>query len=160
MGMTASRETIYGALLTQLRTAGVTFKTYSRRWRSAWDDPQSILSDLPMLLQWEQIENVVWTNRGIGMARTWEVKLEVYGKIPVGLGDIGAPDKTTPGASVLNPLLDAIEEALAPTGPNGVQTLGGLVLDCRIEGTIIKVLGDEDPSGLCGAIVPVRILVQ
>lgn len=84
----------------------------------------------------------------------------IYGKIPDGETP-GVPNPgSNPGSSVLNPMLDAIEAALAPTGPSGYQTLGGLIIDCRIEGEIIKVLGDEDPSGVCGAVIPIMILVQ
>lgn len=158
--MTIDREEIYNALLTQLRTAGVTFRTYTRRWLSTYDDDNERLKLLPMLVQWEQNENVIWTNRGAGRILTLSVMLEVYAKIPPSLtGPPGqAPDKTTPGSSVLNPLLDAIDTALAPDDiQTGYCTLGGLVIDCRVEGNIVKVLGDADPSGLCGALVPIMI---
>jgi len=154
----APRETIYAALLTQLQTAGTIFQTYTRRWKSVWDDPGSQVAALPMLIQQDQNERIRWDNRGIGGVSTWSVKLEVYAKIPDGTTP-GVPDGTTPGSAVLNPLIDALFEALAPSGPDGLQTLGDLVIDCRIEGEIIRVLGDEDPSGLCGAIVPVIIQV-
>lgn len=153
-----AREAVYTALLTQLQTAGVTFKTYTRRWKSVWDDPVQRVADLPMLVQWEGDEEVGYAgNRGIGPIRFWIVKLELYAKIPDG-STPGVPDSTTGGSQVLNPLLDAVETALAPDH-DGYQTLGGLVTDCRIEGTVIKVLGDEDPSGQCGAIVPLKILL-
>jgi len=155
-----ARETVYLALLAQLQTAGSTFKTYTRRWKSAWDDPAQQVAAVPMLIQQEQTENVTWTNRGIGAVRIWDVRLEIYGKIPPNpVGAPGVPDSDTPGSTVLNPLIDAVEAALAPGDKDGYQTLGGLVIDCRVEGTIIKVLGDEDPSGLCGAIIPLRIVV-
>lgn len=153
------REAVYNALLTQLKTAPL-FRTFSRRWKAVYDDPAQRLPLLPMMVLYEQTEDVVWTNRGIGPVRFWGVKLEIYGKIPPGLtGPPGTPDKETPGASVLNPLIDAVEQALYPVGPDGVLTLGDLVTDCRIEGTILKVLGDEDPSGECGAIIPIKILI-
>lgn len=157
--MTTSREDIYAALLTQLETAGTTFQTYTRRWKSTWDDPAARLALLPMLVQWEQMENVIWGNRGIGPLRTLEITLELYAKIPDVFGTPGVPDKTTSGSSVLNPLIDAVEAALQPPAGDELQTLGGLVFDCRLEGAVIKVMGDEDPSGLCGALVPVRILI-
>lgn len=67
-----------------------------------------------------------------------------------------------PGLS-LNPVLDAVEQALAPTGPDNTQTLGGLVVHCWIGGddnarTRIEIweghLGD-----VAAAIVPVTILI-
>lgn len=159
--ITPAREDVFDALLAQLETAGTTFKTYTRRWKSAWDDPAQMVPLLPMLVQSDNREVQTWTNRGIGSPNIWTISLQLYAKIPVQSlpGAPGVPDKTTPGSKVLNPLLDAVFTALAPIGPDGLQTLGDLVLDCRIEGTITKVLGDEDPSGLCGALVPVNILV-
>ena len=154
-----TREQVYAALFTQLKTAGTVFKTYSRTWRSVWDDPQQRVADLPMLIPYEGLEDIMWHNRGIGSIQVWSVKIELYGKIPDGFTS-GVPDKKTAGATVLNPLVDAVAAALAPPAYENYQTLGGVVIDCRIEGTILKVLGDEDPSGQCGAIVPVKLLVN
>lgn len=159
---TRTREAVMTALFTQLKTAGTVFQTYSRRWLSWIDDPMQKSPSLPLLVQWESpiAEDYNWGNRGIGPTRTWDIRLLAYGKIPVG-DTPGTPDGTTPGAAVLNPLIDAIETALSPpSDSDGVLTLGGLVLDCRIEGQIVKATGDADPSGICGAIIPVRILVQ
>ena len=156
--MTATREEIYEALLAQLRTAGDTFKTYSRRWKSAWDDPAGQIAATPMLIQWEQMEQVSWTNRGVGNIMTLSMTLELYAKIPDGMTP-GVPTTLQGGSATLNPLLDAITTALAPDPETGRQSLGDVVTDCRIDGTITKVLGDEDPSGLCGALIPVSILV-
>lgn len=158
-----SRETVYTALFTQLKTA-VGFKTYSRRWRAVYDDLEGRLPLLPMMILYEQHEDQQWPQqRGIGPIRTWGVTLEIYAKIPDNLtGPTASADSRTPGASVLNPLIDAIDAALQPQlgeARDGYQSLGGIVTDCRIEGTIIKVLGDEDPNGQCGALIPIRILV-
>lgn len=160
--MTINREAIYDALLARWSTyAGDSFLTITRRWRSIWDDPNERLSSLPMLVQWEGNEGVVWTNRGVGRILTLQLAVEIYAKIPASLtGPPGVPNKTTPGSAVINPLLDALDGALEPDDmQTGCLTLGGLVIDCRIEGEIVKALGDEDPSGLCGAIVPLLIEV-
>lgn len=150
------------ALFVQLKTAGPLFATYSRRWISWLDDPSSMVVALPLLVQWESpIAENYSRNGGRGMPpiRTWHLTLLAYGKIPAG-DTPGVPDATTPAAAVLNPLIDAIETALDPGNNDGTLTLGGLVQDCRIDGDIIKALGDVDPSGICGAIIPVKILVQ
>ena len=67
-----------------------------------------------------------------------------------------APDEATQPATVLNPLLDAIEAAPAPGGEGTVQTLGGLAEHAWIAGKI------ETDEGVLGgqtvAIVPVEIL--
>jgi hypothetical protein len=71
-------------------------------------------------------------------------------------------DGTDPNAvpiTVLNPLIDAIDPVnggvLTP-GINGRQTLGGIVMDCYIEGEIIKVPGDLDGQG--AAIIPIKVI--
>lgn len=156
-----TREEVMDALLVQLQTAGDVFKTYTRRWVPWIDDPQARCPDLPLLVSWESpvAENYERSGRGLPPTRYWDVRVLLYAKIPEGM-TLGVPDSTTPGATVINPLIDAVESALDPGDKDGLQTLGGLVVDCRIEGTIVKALGDADPSGICGAIVPVRILVQ
>lgn len=160
--MTIDREAIYDAVLARWTTyAGDSFNTITRRWRSIWDDPNARLSSLPLLVQWEGNEGVLWNNRGIGRILTLRLAVEIYAKIPDSLtGPPGIPDKTTAGSAVINPLLDALDAALEPDdSQTGTLTLGGLVIDCRIEGEIVKAFGDEDPSGLCGAIVPLLIEV-
>ena len=68
----------------------------------------------------------------------------------------GGDDRLSPSAQ-LNELLDAIEAALAPTGGEPAQTLGGLVSHAWISGAIETdegVLGDQGV-----AILPLEILV-
>lgn len=157
-----TREIVLNALFTQLKTCGSTFKLYTRRWVPWIDDPTQSRPDMPFLVQWESpvAETYVGTpGSGLPPKRLWDVTLLAYGMIPVGQTP-GVPDSTTPAASVLNPLIDAIENALSPDDPNGLLTLGGLVVDCCIDGEIVKALGDADPSGVAGAIIPVKILVQ
>lgn len=144
-----------------------TFRTVTRRWQNWQDDPSAVRMPMPALVQYEVSESTVSSGRGMLPVRTWEVHLFCYALIPDAQGGMvpGVANKTTPGASVVNALIDAIEESLAPPDiPRidenwGTQTLGGLVIDCWIEGTTVKVLGDGDPSGLCAAIIPVKILV-
>lgn len=66
-------------------------------------------------------------------------------------------------ATVLNALLGAVEAALAPTpvftgiAVQNVQTLGGIVEHCWIEGRLLKASGHLE--GQARAVVPVRMLV-
>jgi hypothetical protein len=66
-------------------------------------------------------------------------------------------------ATQLNALIDAVEAALAPTPvfagsfPQNVQTLGGLVQHCWIEGKLEKYSGWTNGQAI--AVVPVRMLV-
>jgi hypothetical protein len=155
-----TRETVMAALFTTI-SASTVFATTTRRWQSWQDDPNATPPPLPLLVLYEMNENTDYKNsRGLPPTRVWEVRALVYGRIPQSQTP-GVPDKTTAGATVLNPLIDAVETALAPADlTGGLQTLGGLVQDCRIEGVTTKVLGDVDPSGICGAVIPIRILVQ
>lgn len=157
--MTATREVIYAALFTQLQTAGSSFSTYSRRWLSVFDDSGQALKVCPMLCQHENYESITWLNRGIGRIMVLSIKVEIMAVIPADITGRAGHDRITPGSSILNPLLDAVTAALAPTGYDGKQTLGDVVDDCRIEGEIVKALGDEDPSGLCAAVIPISIFV-
>ena len=68
-----------------------------------------------------------------------------------------AEDPAVAPATLLNPLLDAVEACFAPDPVTGNQTLGGLVAHAWIEG---KVETDEGVLGeQAVAIVPVTILI-
>jgi hypothetical protein len=66
-------------------------------------------------------------------------------------------DRSFPTSSLLNPLLDALEQAFGAGDPAQVQTLNGLARRVTINGKI------ETDEGLLGeyayAIVPVDILI-
>jgi hypothetical protein len=66
------------------------------------------------------------------------------------------PDRHTSAGIVLNGLLDGIEAALAPDW-TGVQTLGGLVAHCWIEGSVEVFEGAQGERA--AAIVPVKMLM-
>ena len=67
-------------------------------------------------------------------------------------------DPMAPGSAILNPLLDAVTNAIAPDPfADEYQTLGGLVTHCRISGDV-KIA--EGLGGQCEAIIPVEILVN
>lgn len=164
--MTASRNTIMNALLALAGTAidakgDLYFKTITRRFYNWQDDPAATRVDLPMLILWEtpDAENYERTGRGLPPIRTWEPMLLLYDKIPDGETP-GVPDSTTPGSQIVDSMLDAVELVIQPEDKDGLLTLGGLVIDCRIEGRPVKAFGDVDPSGICAARLPIKILVQ
>ena len=68
----------------------------------------------------------------------------------------GADPAATP-ATINNQILDAIQGAFPNPDGGQVQTLGGLVAKCWINGRIFKDPGDLDGQGLL--IVPIQILV-
>jgi hypothetical protein len=141
------REPIYAALFTRL-SAAASFNTASRRLRH-WSDVTS--AEQPALFQAQKSEAA---QRLRGQPPKWTIDVDVYVYAQ-------APDDQTSPAAVLNPLLDAIEAALAPAGADavtsGAQTLGGLVSHCWIAG---KITTDEGVlGGQAVAIVPIEIVV-
>jgi len=145
-----TREQIYGALFALLDQKIPGVVTFSRRMALPGDVPPA---RQPALLLWEQPERVEDPGRGAPVKRSFEAWVVLY---------FQNRDKAVAGATILNPLLDAVEAALAPSGGDLVfnaQTLGGLVNSCEISGEIHKQVGDTDPNGQGGAVVPVRIVV-
>jgi hypothetical protein len=138
-----TREPIYAALFATLSTAAP-FVASSRRLRH-WSDVGP--AEQPSLFVVQKSETVQ-RRKGLPPKWTLAVDLFVYAR---------APDEVTSAATVLNPLIDAIESALAPPSPTATQTLGGLVEHAWIAG---KVETDEGVlGGQAVAIVPIEILV-
>src|SRR5690348_2001477 len=136
-----TREPIYSALFALL-SAAASFATSSRRLRH-WSDVGS--AEQPALFVVQKSETA---ERKAGLPAKWRAAVDVYVYVH-------APDDETAPSTVLNPLLDAIEAALAPQG--SVQTLGGLAAHAWIAG---KIETDEGVlGGQAVAIVPVEILV-
>lgn len=140
----ASRETIYTALFSRLSTISL-LKTASRRLKH-WDDVND--ADCPALYLSAKNETPLRT-LPLPPRRQYHADITVYVKT----------DQSTDAvpATQLNPVLDAIEEALQPEKLSGRQTLGGLVHDCYISGTIDLDEGLLGPVGV--ALIPVTILL-
>lgn len=160
-----TREEVFGALFDILSGSTVFEGRVYRRWREFQDDRNQQVLVTPYLIQWEGVNETTEYKgeRGLPPIRTWNAQLLVYGRIPGSEpGSLpNVPGSEVSGGEVLNPLIDNVEDMLAPDPlADGVQTLGDLVQDCRIEGEIVKAPGDQDPSGLCIAVIPVKILVQ
>ena len=141
-----NREQIYSALFAKLSGAA-NFNTASRRLRH-WSDVTS--AEQPALFQAQKHETA---HRARGQPPKWTLALDIYVYAQ-------APDDRASPATILNPLIDALETALAPSGADiatNVQTLGSLVSHCWIAGQIVTdegVLG-----GQAVAIVPIEIVV-
>ena len=139
-----NREPIYAALFAKV-SAIPGLVTVSRRLRH-WDDVPDV--EQPALFQVQKRELQV-PRKGLPAKVTFECELYLY-------ANSGNDMSTTP-ATLINPLMDAIEQALKPD-VNGFQTLGGTVSHCWIEG---EILGDEGYLGPQGVqIIPVKILVN
>ena len=140
-----NREAIISALFALVSTSA-SFATASRRLK-LWGSVPS--SEKPALFLVERGDTYVRASEAVPEAVT--MQLEIYIYIEAG------KDETVVPASTLNPLLDAIDTALAPSQLTGLQTLGGLVSHCWIEGKLLKDAGDLDGDGV--AVIPVKILV-
>jgi hypothetical protein len=139
-----TREPIYAALFA-LISGAANFVTVSRRLRH-WSDVGA--AEQPALFMIQKSESAE-ERRPLPVKWRASVDLYLYAH---------APDELTPPATILNPLLDAVETALAPDPVSHVQSLGGLVSHCWIAG---RVQTDEGVlGGQAVAIVPVEILVS
>lgn len=140
-----TREQVFQALFARMQTVpGIT--SYSRRMTL----PHQVHpGDQPVLMQWEQPE-ITRIQTALPPKRVWEAWIVIA---------FTNNDNSVAGATIINPLLEAVEAALAVDdfGRN-VCSLGGLVHYARIEGNIVKETGDTDPSGLGGAVVPIKIM--
>ncbi len=141
-----SREAAFSALFAAV-SAAYPWGVASRRMK-LWSEVPSALR--PAFYQLESgPESYQWSSPATPR-RTLEAKLLLY---------FDARDPALPGASAINAALDAIDAALAPSGPDaatGRQTLGGAVHDCKINAVPVRDPGDLDGDGL--AVVSVRLI--
>jgi len=142
-------ETIYLALFNKIKVATygtppVAFLTTSRRLRH-WSEVPS--GEQPALFQTETGIELV-QQKGIPSKYLMKADLFIYAF---------NSDRISIPATILNQLVAAVNETLAPDPSTGFQTLGlENVSHCWIEGQIITdegVLGDQ-----AVAIVPIHIL--
>lgn len=132
--MTA-REDIYTKLFSLLQTLGPLgskdFKTVTREAREV----QSFgVGEQPVLIQYEMDED--YSN---DPSRPTKRTMSCW--LIVGV----MTKKGTAGASVLNPLIDKIENLLNPLPGMAFQTLGDTVFSCKIV-RVIKDVGDNATS--------------
>lgn len=141
----ATREAVFAALFARLQAIPGVLTTSRRMTLPSQIAP----GDMPRLMLWEQPE-LARHQTNTPEKRVWEAWAVIV--------FINA-DLAVPGATIINPMLEAIEAALAVDdfGRN-VCSLGGLVHYARIEGSVIKETGDTDTTGLGGAVVPIKIM--
>ena len=140
-----NRETIYTALFAKMAaTAGIV--TASRRLQ-AIDDMTPAQTPALFLTQGSETAEQL---RGLPVKWRLHCKISIY--VTFGSGSDAIPSST------LNPIIDAIETALNPTGPDNVQTLGSTVSHCWISGAIEIIEGYMGTEA--AAIIPIEILVN
>lgn len=137
-----NREPIYAALAALLYTSAP-YTTTSRRLKH-WNDVPAAAQPAMFIAQRNELPQ---TDRG--NPTRWSLNVDVYIYFRT---DGGAE----PGP-ILNPLLDALEAALEPSPVENVQTLGGLVSWCRIEGAVETDEGTLGDQGV--AIVPITMFL-
>lgn len=140
-----AREPIYAALFARI-AASAGFVTAERRLRH-WRDVAP--AEQPALFQSQKSETAMVKALGAPAVWTLAVELCLY---------VHSSDPYLAPSVVLNPLLDAVEGALAPAAVTGVQDLGlpAMVQHAYIAG---KVKTDEGALGdQAVAIIPVEIL--
>jgi hypothetical protein len=140
-----NREPIYAALFGLLENAA-DFAVIDRRLRH-WSDVAP--AEQPALFMAQKSELATVGTLGAPTVWTLSVDLYVYAH---------SSDPYLAPATVLNPLIDAVEAALAPSATTGIQDLGlpATVQHAYISGKIETdegVLGDQ-----AVAVVPVAIL--
>ncbi len=139
------REAIYAALWTLGSGAG-NFASANRRLRH-WADVAP--AEQPALFMSEKGGHAVVKKLGAPIVWTLFADFYIY---------VHSSDPYAAPATIINPLLDALERALAPSAATGIQNLGlpQMVQHAYIAGKIETdegVLGDQ-----AIAIVPVEIL--
>ncbi len=140
-----TREPIYAALFALVAGAG-NFVTTARRWRP-WSDLTPAEQPALFMLQKSELGTVAT----LGAPTRWTLLVNLYLYAH-------ASDPYVAPATVLNPLVDSVEAALAPSPATGVQNLGlpATVQHAYIAGKIANeegVLRDQAVS-----IIPVEIL--
>lgn len=159
-----TREAIFTALYALLTPLSPdTFKTVTRRMIM----PANVTSQItPMLVLRELDETATYGRPGADILPVTEYNadLVIYFINPEKDEMNPSDPYLTAGSTILNPLIDAVHNALAPddlsSGRLRLRTSNEpLVAWCRIEGQTIYETGDTDPEGLGGAQIPVKIMV-
>lgn len=139
-----NREAIYGALFAKLQSAAG-FTTISRHLQHFAD---VAATDLPVLYQIQKREIA---EQSRGLPAKWRLELDLYVYVR-------AANPEDAGSIALNPLLDAVETALAFDPVTGTQTLENTVSHCWISGPIEIYEGVQDVLTI--AIIPIEILTN
>lgn len=150
--MTAfTREQVYTALFAQLQGLPG-FVVWTRRMLLPGQVEEQ---NQPILILWEGPEDTeVGEQQGFRLpVDEWHAAVVIY---------FLNPSDTVPGSTIINPLVDAVRQALGPTNfLNNVNDLGlgQQGLWCRVEGKTAIETGDTDTRGLGGAVIPIMIRV-
>ena len=142
-----NRESIYSALFNQLKSVDGIVSATRGTPRQGFDQDRANMPALFMIQRKEEPQRV-----GKGMPPKWKLTVDVL------LFAATADSRTAVAMSKLNPILDAIDDAL---DPNAVglfdNTLGGLVSHCYLNGASQIVEGLD--SNVSAVIMEIEMLV-
>jgi hypothetical protein len=141
----ATREEVMQALFARLQSIPGVLTTSRRVTLPGAISP----GDMPRLMLWEQPE-IATSGTSLPDLRIWEAWVVIA---------FTNEDQDVAGATIVNPMIEAVEAALAIDDfARNNCTLGGLVHYARIEGVVVKETGDTDSNGLGGAVIPIKIM--
>jgi hypothetical protein len=146
--MTTPRDVAIEALL-RLVASAYSWKLGPSRKLKLWSDVPPMSRPACFLFEGGQ-ETYTWSEGAVAK-RAIEVKLFVY---------LNAKDQNVLGASLINSVMDALDQAFAISGgdlASGRNTLSGTVYSCRIDGRPLKDPGDLDGDALL--VVPIKIVL-
>ncbi len=155
-----TREQVFGAIFNLLQTAPG-FTKFSRRMIDYSIIPPGVM---PICILWEQPEETDYGTHQRIRIDHWHALVVIFFQNESRPQE-DDPTTAVPGATIINPLLDAVNIALGPDDGQGNLTLRtlefpqGMVEWVRIEGTTVIETGDTDAQGYGGAMIPLRILV-
>ena len=145
--MSSSREAIASALFALLSTT-TGAATASRRLKH-WSEVNSVEMPALFLTQGTETFDETFTKVGSMPRKTMNFTAYLYAHS----GGLG----TSVPSTILNGMIDAIENALRPNLATGQkQTLGNLVVHCYIAGTVQTDEGVLGDTGV--AVVPIEVL--
>ncbi len=147
-----SRERVFAALFAQLQTLNQ-FVTVTRL---AVLPDYITTNNSPLLSLLEGNGRTTYNGHRLDKEE-WDAFIVIYFK---------KADKTQPGSSTINPLIDAVRDLLQPNDlqqnvyvlkdlTTGVKLVSWL----RVEGTTVVENGDTATDGVGGALIPLRMLI-
>lgn len=144
--MGVNRETLYAAVFNLLKNSA-SFKTASRKLRH-WSEVPPEEQPALFVVQGGEVPQVTTKTPTV-----WSLKVSVYiyAHTAAGMREEEAPSQ------ILNPLVDAVTDAIELPSQPFEQTLGGLCHRLRLDGAIETdegVLGDQGV-----VIIPITIVV-
>jgi len=147
-----SRAQIDAALFFQIKN-GYTWQLSSMHFRP-WEGQGKVdASDQPAFFLRRIIEETQQT-KGYGLNR-YILKYECWVYTRVDNLNLESNPYSVPNGPGLDQLIDAIDAALAPNPVVGMNQLGGIVDNCRIEGQII--IADGTDNGQAVIRIPISV---